>query len=40
MITRSEWQAMPPSDTLDNLELPAKRVIIGHTATNGCGTEV
>lgn len=40
MIKRSEWQAKIASGALDNLELPAKRIIIAHTATNHCGTKV
>lgn len=39
MINRSDWQAEPPSDTSVNQELPAKRVIIAHTATNHCESE-
>ncbi|XP_037906725.1 peptidoglycan-recognition protein LC isoform X2 [Hermetia illucens] len=36
MVSRAEWVAQPPRNTLNDLELPARRVIIAHTATEGC----
>lgn len=39
-VTRSEWIAQPPNDILNDLELPATRVIIAHTATEGCSAQV
>ncbi|CAD7003635.1 peptidoglycan-recognition protein LF [Ceratitis capitata] len=35
-ITKEEWFAEAERDSLKKLELPVQRVIIGHTATNGC----
>lgn len=40
VISRSEWLAQPPEHELDDLELPATRVIIAHTATEDCSTQV
>lgn len=38
-VSRSQWLAQPPEGNLSNLELPAKRVIIAHTATEDCLTQ-
>lgn len=40
MITRGEWLARPPSAPPTCLELPAKKVIIAHTATRYFSTPV
>lgn len=40
IISRDEWLAQPPNNELDNLVLPVKRVIITHTATEPCDTQV
>ncbi|XP_062543621.1 peptidoglycan-recognition protein LE-like isoform X4 [Armigeres subalbatus] len=39
MVTRNEWLAQPPKETLDKLNLPVNRVIIAHTATENCYTQ-
>ncbi|CRL00273.1 CLUMA_CG013546, isoform A [Clunio marinus] len=39
MISRDEWLAQPANNELSNLILPAKRVIIAHTATEPCDTQ-
>ncbi|KAL5278059.1 PGLYRP3.2 family protein, partial [Megaselia abdita] len=36
LVHRSDWQAVPPSDTLDDLKHPVPNVIIMHTATEQC----
>lgn len=38
-VTRDEWIAQPPNNPLTLLELPSTRVIIAHTATDGCNTQ-
>lgn len=40
VIPRGEWIAQPPANTLDKLVLPSTRVIIAHTATEDCTTQV
>lgn len=40
MVTRTEWLAQPPNEILTPLILPAKRIIITHTATEFCETQV
>ncbi|KAJ6642557.1 Peptidoglycan-recognition protein LF, partial [Pseudolycoriella hygida] len=35
-VSRSDWLAQPPDADLNDLELPVKRIIIAHTATNNC----
>lgn len=40
IVARGEWLAQPPNSNLTDLELPAKRVIIAHTATEGCSAQV
>ena len=40
LISRDEWLAQPPNNELTDLVLPAKRVIITHTATEPCDTQV
>lgn len=40
LIARPQWLAQPPSHTLNPLELPSNRVIIAHTATEQCTTQV
>lgn len=40
IISRSEWIAQPPEHDLAKLELPATRVIVAHTATENCTTQV
>lgn len=39
IVTRDEWTAQPPSSSLTDLQLPISRVIIAHTATEGCQTQ-
>lgn len=39
-VSRSEWLAQPPNSDLNDLELPAKRIIIAHTATENCTNQV
>jgi len=39
LISRDEWLAQPPNNELTDLILPAKRVIITHTATEPCLTQ-
>lgn len=39
-VSRLQWVAQPPSNELNDLELPAERVIIAHTATESCETQV
>ncbi|XP_038118226.1 peptidoglycan-recognition protein SD [Culex quinquefasciatus] len=39
IVTRIEWLAQPPRETLDLLQLPVQKVIIAHTATEGCTTK-
>lgn len=39
IVTRNEWLAQPPREELDNLKLPVHKVIIAHTATEGCTTQ-
>lgn len=38
IVTRNEWLAQPPRETLDLLQLPVQNVIIAHTGTEGCAT--
>lgn len=40
MIARPQWLAQPPNHALNPLELPSNRVIIAHTATEQCSTQV
>lgn len=40
MVSRGEWVAQPPNDDIVDLLLPTKRVIIAHTATENCTTQV
>lgn len=40
MISRDEWLAQPPADELADLILPVNRIIITHTATESCETQV
>lgn len=40
IISRRDWLAQPPQNELPSLELPLKRVIIAHTATENCTTQV
>lgn len=40
LISRDEWLAQPPNESLTPLILPAKRIIITHTATEFCETQV
>lgn len=40
IVTRNEWLAQPPKETLDLLQRPVQKVIIAHTATDGCTTKV
>lgn len=40
LITRNEWQAQAPKHELTNLSLPVNKVIILHSATEGCDTQV
>lgn len=40
IISRDEWLAQPPKQDLTPLVLPAKRVVITHTATESCDTQV
>lgn len=39
IVTRDEWIAQPPSNPLTDLQLPVSRVIIAHTAAEGCQTQ-
>ncbi|XP_065081163.1 peptidoglycan-recognition protein LF-like isoform X4 [Ochlerotatus camptorhynchus] len=39
LVTRNEWLAQPPKEKLTPLKLPVNRVIIAHTATEGCTTQ-
>ncbi len=38
MVERAQWLGQPPSD-VTNLELPAKFVVITHTASDQCETQ-
>lgn len=40
IVSRSEWIAQPPEHVLAPLTLPAKHVIIAHTASEHCTTKV
>ena len=40
LVHRDEWLAQPPSNVLTDLEVPATRIIIAHTATENCSTQV
>lgn len=40
IISRNEWNALPVNDTLDDLVMPIKRIIILHTVTKECLTKV
>lgn len=40
IVSRAEWHAQPPEHELERLELPSTRVIIAHTATENCSTQV
>lgn len=41
MVQRSEWNAMPVDhEQLDFLMIPTERIIIGHTFTNSCSSQV
>ncbi|XP_053687822.1 peptidoglycan-recognition protein LC-like isoform X5 [Sabethes cyaneus] len=39
IVTRNEWLAQPPKEDLELLKLPVHKVIIAHTATEGCSTQ-
>lgn len=39
-ISRNNWIAQPPEVVPIQLELPSTRVIIAHTATKNCSTQV
>ncbi|XP_055528859.1 peptidoglycan-recognition protein LC-like isoform X5 [Wyeomyia smithii] len=39
IVTRNEWLAQPPREDLEKLQLPVHKVIIAHTATEGCTTQ-
>lgn len=39
IVTRNEWLAQPAKEVLTPLKLPVNRVIIAHTATEGCTTQ-
>ena len=40
-VTRSEWGAQPPrSSNIPKLDLPIKRIIIGHTSGEFCTNQV
>ncbi|XP_055623049.1 peptidoglycan-recognition protein LC-like [Toxorhynchites rutilus septentrionalis] len=39
IVTRNEWLASPPKEELTPLTLPVSKVIIAHTATEGCTTQ-
>lgn len=40
IVDRNDWFAKPSSTTLTPLNLPSKRVIIAHTASESCASEV
>jgi peptidoglycan recognition protein LC len=40
IVVRDEWLAQPPSAQLANLNLPVNKVVIAHTATEDCSTQV
>lgn len=40
LVERDKWLARPPETPIENLELPASRVIIAHTVTQNCSTQV
>lgn len=40
MVARDEWLAQPPNKELTDLNLPANRVIIAHSATENCTSQV
>ncbi|XP_052872614.1 peptidoglycan-recognition protein LC-like isoform X5 [Anopheles cruzii] len=40
LVTRTEWLAQPPREVLADLKLPVNNVIIAHTATEGCTTQL
>ncbi|XP_058061157.1 peptidoglycan-recognition protein LE-like isoform X6 [Anopheles bellator] len=40
LVTRTEWLAQPPREVLTDLKLPVNNVIIAHTATEGCTTQL
>lgn len=40
IVSREEWGARPPQGELTKLELPSTRVIIAHTASENCTTQV
>lgn len=40
MVTRAQWKAEQPKTILTELELPATRVIISHTAGRGGFSQV
>lgn len=40
MISRDEWLAQPANNELAELILPVNRIIITHTATESCETQV
>jgi hypothetical protein len=39
-ISRDEWLAQPAEAELAGLNLPVSRVIVTHTATEACDTQV
>lgn len=40
IIPRNDWTAQPPEENPIPLKLPVDRVIIAHTATTSCTTQV
>lgn len=40
VVSRKDWVAQPPNNKPDPLDLPVARVIIAHTATEHCLTQV
>lgn len=40
IISREKWLALPPTDEINLLEPPVKAVIISHTVTNNCSSQV
>jgi hypothetical protein len=40
LVSRDEWLAQPPNNDLTPLNLPVGRIIITHTATEPCETQV
>lgn len=40
IVSRQEWSGRSPKQDLDANPLPAKLVVIAHTATENCTTQV